>query len=99
MSTDEQMQQATFHLVAFDEGGVKLNPENLEELRLVCQIKGGGKLAIWGSPQTRANIDTVLAEGVPCHVRCDYKNPKPWGKQLYGHTHWVPQGGRLSIVA
>ena len=99
MSTDEQMQQATFHLVAFDEGGVKLNPENLEELRLVCQIKGGGKLAIWGSPQTRANIDAVLAEGVPCHVRCDYKNPKPWGKQLYGHTHWVPQGGRLSIVA
>ena len=42
---------------------------------------------------------TVLAEGVPCHVRCDYTNPKPWGAQIYGHTHWVPQDGRLSIVA
>ena len=40
MSKDEQMQQATFHLVAFDEGGVKQNQENLEKLRLVCQING-----------------------------------------------------------
>ena len=32
----------------------------------MCQIASGGKLAIWGSLQTRANIDTVLASGVPC---------------------------------
>ena len=38
--------------VAFDEGGVKQNPENREKLRLVCQIASGGKLAIWGSLQT-----------------------------------------------
>ena len=93
------MQQATFHLVAFDEGGVKQNLENREKLRLVCQIADGGKLAIWGSPQTRANIDTVLAVGVPCLVRCDFTDPAPWGAQEYGHTHWVPTTGRLSIVA
>ena len=93
------MQQATFHLVAFDEGGVKQNQENLEKLRLVCQIADGGKLAIWGSPQTRTNIDTVLGVGVPCLVRCDFTDPAPWGAQEYGHTHWVPTTWRLSIVA
>ena len=93
------MQQATFNLVAFDEDGVKQNPETLEKLRLVCQIADGCKLAIWGSPQTRANIDTVLAVGVPCLGRCDFTDPAPWGAQEYGHTHWVPTTGRLSIVA
>ena len=39
------MNRATFELIAFDEGGVKGSPESL---RLVCLIKGGGKLAIWG---------------------------------------------------
>ena len=90
--------QATFYLVAFDEGGVKQNPENREKLRLVCQIEGGGKLAIWGSPHARANIDTVLAAGVPCRVLCDYTAPAPWAL-VYGHTHWVPEAGQLSIVA
>ena len=90
--------QATFYLVAFDEGGVKQNPENREKLRLVCQIEGGGKLAIWGSPHARANIDTVLAAVVPCRVLCDYTDPAPWAR-VYGHTHWVPEAGQLSIVA
>ena len=47
--------------VAFDEGGVKQNPENREKLRLVCQIASGGKLAIWGSLQTVPQSRPVLS--------------------------------------
>ena len=33
MSKDEQMQQATFHLIAFDEGGRRCNTTGVESVR------------------------------------------------------------------
>ena len=44
----------TLNLVGFDESGIKQSNGNL---RLVCLINRGGKLAIWGSGTTRRNLN------------------------------------------
>jgi hypothetical protein len=42
---------------------------------LVCVMKNGGKLAIWGKKSSRRNIDLVHRTGVPCVIDCDYRAP------------------------
>lgn len=88
----QQVTDGLFYLVGFDEDGEMEGARGAK--RLVCNIEGGGKLAIWGSEWNRANIDAVLAAGLPCIVRCACAEPQPWGEE-YGHTHWVPQHVRL----
>ena len=85
----------TFRLVAFDEGGVRGAPYRR---RLVCNIEGGGKMAISGQDGSRRNIDAVLNAGTPCTVECEYRSPSPHMAQRFGHTHWVPQDARLRIL-
>ena len=87
------MSDDLFRLVEFDEGG-EVSGKGTK--RLVCNIEGGGKLAIWGEERNRRNIDAVLAAGLPCVVRCASVEPKPWAKE-HGHTHWVPQHVRLDV--
>lgn len=89
------MTTGTFTLMAFDEGGEKVGPSG--QLRLVCRIEGGGKLAIWGSAGQRQNIDAVLRTGLPCTVECEFSDPSAWG-QDFGHTHWVPQNTCLTVL-
>lgn len=88
------MSHGRFRLLGLDEGGVTGNPDNL---RLVCQIESGGKLAVWGRESNRRNIDAVLAAGLPCTVECQYREPNDWGIG-FGHTHWVPENQTLRVV-
>lgn len=85
----------TFRLIAFDEGGVAGPSENL---RLVCESEGGGKVAIWGRDGSRHNIDVVLDAGVPCTVECDYTTQIPQWAREFGHTQWVSQNSSVQIV-
>lgn len=89
------METRTFRLIGLDEGGVRKSREN-DNLRLVCLIDGGGKLAVWGHEVARENIDKVRLAGMPCTVECEWIVPEEWALK-YGHTHWVPQGAALSI--
>jgi hypothetical protein len=86
-----------FKLIGFDEGGVRQSREG-ENLRLVCLIEGGGKLAVWGSIGSSENINNVQAAGMPCEVECECIAPEQWASR-YGHTHWVPQGSKLRVLA
>ena len=85
----------TFRLIGFDEGGEKVG-RNADH-RLVCNIDGGGKIAIWGSKHSRSNIESVLKASLPCDIECEYRLPEPWAKR-YGHTHWVPENCHLHIL-
>ena len=84
-----------FRLVAYDEGGVRGTPTRR---RLVCNIEGGGKVAIWGREGARENIDNVLAAGLPCTIECEVRPPSPIMAQRFRHTHWVPGDVHLRIV-
>ncbi len=87
----------TFRLIGFDEGGEKVGRDSGHH-RLVCNIDGGGKIAIWGSKDSRRNIDSVLKAGLPCDIECEYRLPDdPWAKE-YCHTHWVPENWDLHIL-
>ena len=89
------MNKGMFRLITFDEGGVNGTPENL---RLVCRIQGGGKLAIWGKAGSRRNIDAVLSAGLPCTVECEWREPNPIQAQRFGHTQWVREDLDLKVV-
>jgi hypothetical protein len=90
------MERQTFRLIALDEGGVRQSREN-DNLRLVCLIEGGGKLAVWGRDESRDNIDKVRSAGMPCAVECECIAPEQWAVK-YGHTYWVPQGASLRVL-
>lgn len=81
-----------FTLVGLDEGGVR---ESNGNLRLVCLIDKGGKLAIWGTPTEHRNIDAVQAAKMPCDVECDCI---PAG-QINGHYFWIPERHSLKILS
>jgi len=86
----------TFTVVRYDEGGVRGQSDNL---RLVCVVSGGDKLALWGSARNSKNIDLVRQHGLPCKVRCQYRNPSPMHYEKFGHTHWVPEDYTVEIVS
>jgi hypothetical protein len=62
--------------------------------RLVCNIEGGGKLAVWGRNGNTANMTMVqgwIKEfGFPLLVSCVWQEPEPWSRK-YGHTHWLEE--------
>ena len=89
------MNHDTFRLIGLDERGAQ---ESMNAKRLVCQIEGGGKLAIWGSEKSTENIDMVLKAGFPCAVHCQWREPSTWAIAEYGHTHWVPENAGLEVV-
>ena len=60
-------------------------------------MEGGGKLAVWGNPRSRLNIDAVLLAGMPCDVECDVIPPQGWAI-TYGHSYWVPEGNTLIVT-
>ena len=93
------MTTMTFRLTGFEEGGVQRSRDNPNNLRLVCLVEGGGKLAIWGTEGLRENIDKVLAAGMPCEVECECRVPDEWGTKQYGHSYWVPQNRKLSVLS
>ena len=64
------MSDDLFYLVGYDEGGSRQTEGAAGTKRLVCNIEGGGKLAIWGREGNTVNIDAVLGAGRPCVVRC-----------------------------
>ncbi len=86
------MSEYLFYLVGFDEEGERESAQGAK--RSVCNLEGGGKLAIWGSERSRTNVAAVLAAGLPCVVRCACVEPESWAEK-YGHTHWVPEHVRL----
>ena len=90
----EVMSVTKLRLIGFDEGGVC----GTQNLRLVCNLESGGKLAIWGSPDVRGNIDAVLKAGLPCTVECEWIAPNPEMAEKFGHAYWVPQHCSLRIV-
>jgi hypothetical protein len=93
------MAAKTFKLIGFDEAGVQQGLDDPNNLRLVCLIEGGGKLAIWGEEGSRENIDKVLTAGMPCEVECECRAPNRWGTQQYGHSYWVPQDRKLRVLS
>ena len=94
---DCDMPRREFTLTGLDEGYVRKSKTN-NNLRLVCRTAEDGKLAIWGGPGDRRNIDAVLAAGLPCTVECETA-PVDSRFEQYGHTAWVPQGAYLRVVA
>jgi hypothetical protein len=87
----------TFRLIGFDEGGVNQKQDN-ENLRLVCLLEGGGKLAVWGKVGSQKNIDLVMRAGIPCSIECDCIPPSAWAIR-YGHTSWLPQGNTIRVFS
>ncbi len=79
-------ERGVFRLVSFDEGGLR---GSRESLRLVCNTAVHQKVAIWGSADNRRNIDQVLASGLPCTVRCEFRAPSDVHASRHQHTHWV----------
>ena len=78
--------------------GIVINDRGKQNLRLVCNLESGEKLAIWGSPDVRGNMDAVVEAGLPCTVECKWISPKPEMAEKFGHTYWVPQHYSLRIV-
>jgi hypothetical protein len=87
--------RAIFQIAGFDEGGVRGTASNL---RLVCLLDGGGKLAIWGRQGASGNIDEVVNAGPRCSVDCEFQPPGEIQARKYGHTHWVHQTFSLAVV-
>ena len=87
----------SFQLIGYDEGGLREGSKG--DLRLVCNAQSGEKVAIFGSKQARGNIDAVLNAGMPCAINCETRPPDNWATEQYGHSHWVPEGSTLSIMA
>ena len=88
-------ENGVFRLVSFDEGGLRGSPENL---RLVCNTAVHQKVAIWGSADNRRNIDQVLASGLPCTVRCEFRAPSDVHASRSHHTHSVRRDFRLVVL-
>jgi hypothetical protein len=93
------MNRLRLRLVGYDEGEIS---GNSERMRLVCQIEGGGLIAIWGQTkpmnETR-NIDAVFSAGLPCMVECDVKVPNKAHSDNFGHKYWVPQDAYLKVIS
>ena len=80
-----------FAVVRFEEGGVRKSLEN-DNLRLVCNLRSGGKLVLWGKPEENRNISGVLDFGsLPFVIEAKWCAPSPTHGRKYGHTHWVPE--------
>ena len=85
---------ATFTFVAYDEGEMKMGPDG--DHRLVCVTESGAKVAVFGSNGNLANINSVLAAGLPCVVRCKTRSPATYASERFGHTHWVSEDSALN---
>jgi hypothetical protein len=70
--------------------------------RLVCFLKDGGKLAIWGRNGNTANVDLVREWinqfGFPLTVSCVWNPPQPWAEHNYGHTHWLEENDVIKRI-
>ena len=93
------MSNDLFYVVSYDEGGALETEGTGGGKRLVCNVEGGGKLAIWGSEHNQANLDVVLAAGLPCVVGCASVESEPWAAEKYGHTDWVPEHVHLAALS
>ncbi len=87
-----------FTLIAFDEDDPHVRKGPTGKLRLVCRTRQGGKIAIWGSDDSRRNIDAVRTAGLPCTIECEYTESLPRWALDYGHTQWVSQDSHLQVV-
>jgi hypothetical protein len=85
----------TFRLVSRDDEWSRDRPGNR---RLVCFVEGGGKLAVMGTEDERANMAAVEAAGFPCVVVCTRSEPKEWQKRVRGYTDVVHARDELRVV-
>lgn len=88
-----------FTLEGIDPGSTDDSPAHR---RLICLVRGGGKLGIWGEDGNTRNIDTVLEavrrSGWPVTVKCETRSAGTDQATAYGHTRWVRQTALLEIV-
>lgn len=92
------MNRLRLRLVGYDEGGISGNDERM---RLVCQIEGGGLIAIWGRTKPTnemRNINAVISAGLPCIIECDVRIPNRAHSEKFGHAHWVPEDAYLKVA-
>lgn len=87
------MNRSIFHLVEEDR-----HVSKGDNRYFACRTKDGDKVAFWGSNANTRNIDLVEAAGFPCTVNCQWRPPKAWAQDKFGHTHWVPENAELEIV-
>jgi len=91
--------KTNFRVVEYEEGGPTPSREDpAGRIRLVCITDSNEKLVFWGKRGNTANIDKVLAAGLPCEVECDHHEPQEWAKSQYGHRYWVAEHAQVRIV-
>jgi hypothetical protein len=90
------MKRRNFSITGFDEDGVRGNPDNL---RLVCAAGSGGKVAVWGTHNSRRNIDAVLAAGPHCTFDAEWIDPPDDFERKFGHRYWVPEHADLIVTS
>jgi hypothetical protein len=86
----------TFTFLGYDEGGMMIGPTGAH--RLVCVADSGAKVVIFGHESELENINTVLAAGLPCNVRCETHPASQAANRYAGHTHWVWEYSTLEVV-
>jgi hypothetical protein len=83
-------------LIGRDEEWSRDRPGNR---RLVCFVEGGGKLAVMGTEDERANMKAVAEVGFPCAIACLRTEPKEWQKRVRGYTDVVHARDPLRVLA
>jgi len=86
-----------FTIVNYEEGGPR-ESQGSPNIRLVCVTNVNEKLVVWGEKGNTANIDKVIAAGLPCELECEYREPDDWAKDKFGHKYWVPQHAKVKVV-
>ncbi len=65
--------------------------------RLICLLKDGGKLAVWGRDGDTAHIDAITKVGFPCTVGCVTSDVPAWAEK-HGHTHWLEEKAKMRLL-
>lgn len=90
-----QLPMTTFRLIGRDDEWSRDRPGNR---RLICQIEGGGRLAIMGTEDDLENMHKVAEAGFPCVVACVRSEPKEWQRRVRGYTDVVNARDALRVV-
>ena len=67
------------------------------DVRVVCKIKGVGKLVVLGNQRDMGNVETIRNGTFPCLVSCFSDEPRDYWKDK-GDTAWVKPGSFFRIL-
>ncbi len=67
------------------------------DVRVVCKIRGVGKLVVLGKEGDMGNVERVRNVAFPCLVSCYWEEPRGYWKDK-GDTAWVKPGSFLKIL-